>query len=261
MAGADCSILEKSGSESQYRFLTIGVLYVLVIGLMFIAFCGLFWKVFGLFWVAASCSLVVTFLIGSIYRLNMLSLEPYTLRDQDELKTKVLTHVIRYFSVTLFAFFTAKCLETLLFGSLADADVLHEMEQRLGSVGGTLFVEHMIQLNLHHPWVWGLTILVVWLFLLPIVLKFRLKKRKEYFSIKKNIEIRMVLTNHEQFKEELTRLHKLAYEKYIPLKGVARPEYKPHESKYSDEPFNTQRISEKNSFQTTEDFVNLSNWK
>jgi hypothetical protein len=261
MAGADCSILEKSGSESQYRFLTIGMLYILVIGLMFTAFCGLFWKVFGLFWIAASCSLVVTFLIGSIYRLNMLSLEPYTLRDQDELKTKILTHVIRYFSVTLFAFFTAKCLETLLFGSLADADVLHEMEQRLGSVGGTLFVEHMIQLNLHHPWVWGLTALILWLFLLPIVLKFRLKKRKEYFSIKKNAEIRMVLTNHEQFKEELTRLHKMAYEKYVPIKDVSRPKYTEHESKYSDEPFNTQRISEEISYQTTEDFVNLSSWK
>ena len=68
MGGADCSILEKSGAESQQRFLVIGLLYILVISLMFVAFCGLFWKVFGTRWVAASCAMVVTFLIGSIYR-------------------------------------------------------------------------------------------------------------------------------------------------------------------------------------------------
>lgn len=262
MAGADCAILEKSGAESQQRFRVIGMLFISVICCMLVAFCGLFWNVFGSFAIALPSSFIVTFLVACIYRLNMLSLEPPTLRDQDERKTKIITQVVRYCSIALFAFFTAKCMEGLLFGVLADQDVLEEMQHRFGPVGGNLFVEHIIQLNLHHPWVWSLTAGMVLLFLLPIILKFRLRKRKEYFSIKKAIEIRMVLTNHERYKSRLDQLHRAAYADYKEDKKMSvAPHYTSHESKYSDEPFNTQRRSDEAIGRPSKDFVNLNAWK
>lgn len=261
MAGADCAILEKSGEESQRRFQLIGWLFVVVVCCMLFAFIGLFWKVFESFIIALLAALVVTFLVSSIYRLNMLSLEPPTLRDQDELKTKLVTHFIRYFSITLFAFFTAKCMEGLLFGNLADPDVLR-MSDQFGLPRGNLFVEHVIQLSIHHPWVWIFTAGIVLLFLLPVVLKFRLRQRKEYFSLKKAIEIRMVLTNHDHCKSLLEKLHRRAYAAYRPNKRLTVvPQYKKHECKYSDEPFNTKKIPHEAKYRPSKDFVHLNTWK
>jgi hypothetical protein len=261
MAGADCAILEKSGEESQRRFQLIGWLFVIVVGCMLFAFFGLFWKVFDSFAVALFAALVVTFLVSSIYRLNMLSLEPPTLRDQDELKTKLVTHFIRYFSITLFAFFTAKCMEGLLFGDLADPDIVR-MSDQFGLARGNLFVEHVIQLSIHHPWVWLFTAGIVLLFLLPVVLKFRLRQRKEYFSLKKAIEIRMVLTNHDACKSILEKLHRRAYAAYRPGKRLPEaPTYKKHERKYSDEPFNTKKIPDDAKYSPSTAFVHLNTWK
>lgn len=250
MAGADCELLGKSGPASQQRFLIVGWLYCIVTGLLFCAFFGLFLAVFDGFWLAAGCSVVISFLIGNTYRLNMLNLEPPTLRGPDVPKMTIATLFVRYFSVTLFAVFVSKCLETMVFGSLVDTEVQIVLQRKIAlgyihsAPGGTQFVEHLFQLNAHYPWLWAITSAMVILFLLPIVLKFRLDGRNEYFSIKKAVDIRTILTHHETVKALLAEAHRAHYAGYKDLPGMETPVYREHKQRYRDEPFNTDRMEE-----------------
>lgn len=246
MAGADCALLERSGTASQQRFLLVGMLYFLVNALMFCAFFGLFLAVFEGFWPALFAAAVISFLIGGSYRLNMLNLEPPTLRDPHALRTKIATYIVRYFSVILFALFTAKCLETMLFGGLVDEEVYRAMSRKIElgymgpSDGGAQFVEHLFQLHAHHPWTWLVTAAIVVLFLLPIVLKFRLNERYEYFSLKKEVDVRTISAHHDACKEILQELHRAQYAGYKDLPGEEKPVYREHGTRYRDESFNTE---------------------
>ena len=140
VAGADCSILEKSGKESQSSFWVIGLLYTIINGLILIGFFGLFWGVFENFLVASIGTIVLGFLISNIYRLNLMSLEPHTLPVKIEPDSLILTHIIRYSTVVTFAFFVSKCIEMVFVNFLENFGFM--------KYGGSRdYIDHMMLMN------------------------------------------------------------------------------------------------------------------
>jgi hypothetical protein len=266
LAGADCQILERSGTESQRSFYVIGILYLIVIALTFIGFFALFWGLFGSYSETTVAdfgshtagalfgSLILCFLVSNIYILNMLSLEPNPLKNATT--SNISSNIVRGTFVFMFAFFVSKNIEMIIF-SLLNAIGLISFDSQLG------YMHDLLQLNEKYPKIWFLTIIIIWLFFIPIFIKIRLFKANEYYLHRRIVEKDLIISEHKQFlllKEEILKIHYAQYQKILTkdFHGKFDPShlnkdldlqhhyhflssrvYKPHVSKYSDEPFNT----------------------
>ena len=252
VAGADCSILEKSGKESQSSFWVIGLLYTIINVLILIGFFGLFWGVFENFLVASIGTIVLGFLISNIYRLNLMSLEPHTLPVKIEPDSLILTHIIRYTTVVTFAFFVSKCIEMVFVNFLENFGFM--------KYGGSRdYIDHMMLMNKEEPRVWLITIITVGIFVSPIYLRHRLNKAHEYYSLKKMRDIQLVNDQHLSFTNEKTTIYRRVYSEYSIVNE--NKTYQIPISKYVNEPFNTKEIKEQISYKTSNDFTHLEDWK
>jgi hypothetical protein len=267
LAGADCQILEQSGAESQRSFYVIGILYAIVIALTFIGFFGLFWGLFrsnnetqaddfGAHLLSALIgSLVLCFLVSNIYILNMLSLEPNPLKNATT--SNISSNIVRGAFVFMFAFFVSKNIEMIIF-NLLDAIGIIRLNSRLG------YMNDLMRMNKENPMIWFLTICIIALFFVPIILRYRLeKKANEYYLHRRIVEKDLILSEYKQFlvlKEEILKRHYAQYQvvlaehfhwkfdpsivnKDIELQHhyhfLSSRTYRPHVSKFSNEPFNT----------------------
>ncbi len=264
IVGGDDSILEQSGKKSQNSFKTIGKLFLTIVIIIFFSFFGLFLGVFDSYFIAIFGGLILTFLISVIYLLNLISLEPTTLPMLKSKGSTFLSYFIRISTVIMFAVFVSKCLETSILGFLVDDDVnkmnLKDFINNYSNRDSQMFVQHMILLNKNYPKVWFITAIVGILFLIPIALKHRLKKQNEYFAIKEIRDTDFVISEHKTFKKELYSIYVRIYSGYSILKKEDKKDFKEHPLNYKDEPFNLQKIEFKD-FQSSDDFIYLSNWE
>ncbi len=267
IAGGDPSILENSGKDSQSSFYSIGLLLVLINVLIFSAFFGLFWGVFSTLFVALFGASLLTFLISTIYRLNLMSLEPPTLPIKSEGGSLVLSYIIRISTIALFAVFASKCLETSLFGSYVDELLRNKIINstvlsRYKYETSEMFVNHMSILNETYPVVWIMTLLMVCLFVYPIYLKFQLRKRFEYFSIKEKRDIRLVKEQFELFENELKKIYRRTYAEYPRVVTKVDDQKTFNEKgKYAKTDFYNQKEAQSIIVSgNSEDFIYLEDW-
>jgi hypothetical protein len=287
LIGGDPRILINSGKESQKWFFIIGVLYASLSIFTFTAFLGLFYGVLDSFMQALFGALILTFILQNMYRLILITLEPNTLPVVKEYKVKFWAYFVRLTVVFLIAVFVSKCIETMAFGHLVDDKVVEGLR---GTIAGTninqfdkssYFVQHIIELNKHFPIVNGITLIFVFLYLVPVVIKHRLKKRKEYFNVKKKIDTHLVLSHYNDFRSYYTTLMKRLYKtkEKLYLESLMNIEHRSKDSsksefftiqnelyagkkfnyeyrpKYYDEPFNTKKIVELKSLESTKAFT------
>ena len=282
IAGADCSILERSGKESQYSFYVIGLLYVLIIGMTYIGFFGMFWgmfnspgsdqSAFGHFLSAFIGSLVLSYLISNIYFLNLMSLEPKTLPVADETSSLWLTNIVRYTTVIMFAFFVSKNIEYVVFDFFNLIGVF-DFEYHDG------YMDNLIRLNKENPGTWVITCMIIALFIAPILLRQRLNKAHEYYMNRRITDKKIVIDHYENcqiLREETLKQHYAEYRilsdrffgkqaehmlttkdyriKELKLK-LQRMQFEKSPSKYMDEPFNTKVKKVELQYKSSEDFL------
>ena len=169
IAGADCEILEKSGKDSQYSFWLIGWLFLIINVLTYLGFFGLFWGVFDKIVPTLIGTIVLGFLVTTIYRINLISLEPHTLPSKNEESSLILTNIIRYSTVILFAFFVSKSFEMVLVNLFESAGFINYS----GSKG---YMKHMTEMNINQPRLWLITVSIIIIFIIPIYLRHRLNR-------------------------------------------------------------------------------------
>jgi hypothetical protein len=256
LVGADCFILSQSARESQKVFLALGMLYAFLSTITFISFFGLFLGVFqGLILSLVGAS-VFSFIISNLYRLVIITLEPSTLPLAKEHKAKFWAYFVRVGIVILLAMFISKVIETMLFGHWVDNLVEEKMRRDAGTGSfnqidqSKFFVEHMKYLNLHYPQINLLTLFVVSLYGIPVIIKHRLKKEKQYYDLKRKIDKRIV---EEEYQKMLSVKADL-------LENICFDNKRPYryQKKYEDEPFNTLKIEkEQANNKSQNDFLTL----
>jgi hypothetical protein len=259
LAGADCELLARSGKDSQYSFYVIGLLYLIVIGLTFLGFFGLFWGVFRgeidpngysssndfPFLTAILGGSLLGFLVSNIYRLNLMTLEPKTLPVKEENASLVLAHVIRYSTILLFAFFVSKNIEMEIVNVMESAGLFY-FNVNEG------YMDHMVRMNEEQPWLWVITIIIGIIFLLPVLLRRRLNRTFEYYSIKERRDIRLVLEQYEDFLKVKSQVLSDYYREYGAL-GLNK-QYR-YRKIFKDEPFNTKKIEVDRNMGSNDDFL------
>lgn len=273
IAGADSKILEKAGKESQYSFWIIGMLYLIVIFITYIGFLGMFWGVFESLLPTVIGTLVLGFLVTMIYRLSLISLEPNTLPVIIEKKSKLFSNIVRYFTIIMFAFFVSKSVEMIIVNII-------EYSGLLNYDGSSGYLIHMIKINSEQPWVWLLTCVIIFVFIIPIYLRHRLNRANQYYLHKRLSDKELVKREHQKFllvKEEI--LYN-TYENYGALSIVffdhknglffnqklsketnklktqlETKKFTKHPKKYSDDPFNTKRIVLSRNLKNSDEFL------
>lgn len=190
-------------------------------------------------------------------------MEPQTLPVKEEKGSLFFAYAIRYLVVSIFAFFVAKSLETTLFGFMVDDIVVNKYNYKIQSINtglrfeeSKLFLDHMIELNKAHPVVWLVTIIIIGIFLTPVIVRFRLRSKMQYYAIKEKVDIKMVKEHYLETTLILERIYRNTYAAY----NEDKLQFNGHTQKYSDAPFNTKPIRNGKSYAgTMKDFANL-NW-
>ncbi|HVU57183.1 MAG TPA: DUF4407 domain-containing protein [Puia sp.] len=96
------------------------------------------------------------------------------------------------------------------------------------------FYTRKVQLvNSHHPLAWVTTLLVIFVFVLPVALKYRIRNRTEFYKEKKKLEEGMVRREYERFKGLYTAIFRDKH-------GIGVQFYE----SCIDPPFNTKKIEE-----------------
>jgi hypothetical protein len=260
LAGADAYILQQSGKSSRYSFAVIGFSYCVVYIITFLSFFGFFWGVFHYFLIALLGAAIFSFLIGNIYRVVLISLEPQTLPVKPERGSIIFAYIIRVGTVLLFAFFVSKCFETMLFGHWVDKLIEGDLARKYGVSKfdtSEMFVEHMKVLNQKHPAMWLITIFMALIFMYPVFLRHVLKGKQEYYDIKKDIDIKLVLHEYEKFKLIRDKIYISLYEMYQDSSKY----FKTHVKVYVDEPFKTKKVSKKGASKSMDEFLNIKDWE
>lgn len=247
IAGGDCELLEISGNASQRNFKLIGLLYLLINFIVYSAVLGMFYGIFKSLFTSILGAIVFGFLITNIYRLNLISLEPRTLPAILKPGSLVLSHIIRYLTISLFAVFVSKNFEMLLVNFVEELEIITYS-------GSQTYLIHMKETNLSQPWLWFMTSAVWSLFIIPIYLKHRLHRSMEYYSIKEKRDIRLVIEDYLKFKSFYKDKMSEIYSKYKLVND--QREYSEPKKIFIDEPFNTKILVEEPNFKSGSDFLN-----
>lgn len=268
LIGGDPEILLKSGKKSKRMFYSLGVLYSILSFITFFGFFSLLLGVFDRVTESILGGIMITFVIQNMYRLILITLEPNTLPTIKSYTYKFWAYFIRITVVVLISIFVSKCIETLFLGHLVDDVVQKDISQIAGINQfdkSSYFVKHMIELNKIFPWVNIITFLFVIAYLLPIILKHKLKNNDEYFDIKKQIDKQIVVSEYTKFRFIYAKLMNHVYveknnankrfnkNRNMEESMVYNYYYKPN---YYDEPFNTKQIKEYKKYKNTQDFIN-----
>jgi hypothetical protein len=273
IAGADCDLLEKSGRDSQYSYLVIGMIYVLLNVFIFGGFFGMFYGVLDNPFAAAIGTLVIGCLISGIYFLTLMSLEPHTLPRSSETGSIFFTHLIRYSTVIAFAFFVSKCAEMLFISLIEQADLIDYK----GSYG---YMDHMVKANQEQPWLWLVTLFIVGLFILPVYMRHRLNRAHEYYSLKFRRDVRLVQNHYDEYMVIRNAIYRKTYDSYATVLDnsiesknnassgaisrmkleLSAKKFVPHEDRFMDPPFCTKPIKNEKNYKSSSDFINLSDW-
>ena len=273
IAGADNKILEKAGKESQYSFWLIGLLYLIVIIITFIGFLGMFWGIFDSIIPTVVGTSVLGFLVITIYRLSLISLEPNTLPVIIEKKSLVLTYFVRYFILILFAFFVSKTFEMVVFNLIKSIGFINYE-------GSSDYMKQLMLVNTNEPWIWVITLSIIILFITPIYLRHRLNRANQYYLLRRVSDKELVKQEHQKFIQTKEEILKQVYNQYTNL-SISFFEHKnglfynqilsdefnkiksqlnskafvQHPKKFSDEPFNTKLIVNNKKLKNSQDFL------
>ncbi len=224
ISGADIGLLKQCEDESQQRFAQVGFNILVVYLLIFASFSIFIWHEFDNVFMSIFVASIVTFLIGSIYQINLLNLEPNSLPHNSSKGTKFVSFLVQYTTIALFGFFVSKILETVFLGQFA----LEVENMRLLKFNkfdsNTEFIHQMMILNQKFPLINTVSFSIIILFVLPIFLKKKLKNKSlEYYKLKSERDKNLVLNDYRVFKEKLNEQYKKLYELHNPnelLKNV-----------------------------------------
>jgi len=247
------------------------VLFCILVILTFTSFLGLFYGVFSSIMTAFIGSIILTFILKNLYRLVLISLEPSILPVARERNRKPWAYIVRITVVVLMAAFVSKCMETILFGHWVDDIVEGDLQSYFGVVnfnkfeGSEYFILHMKELNIHYPLINIFTVNMVGLYIIPIIIKHRLKKRNEYYQLRRQFDKQLVEQHYQMFLAIFTRLMESLYRnRYeVDQKVVLKKEFDPkskryayqYKPRYSDEPFNTRHVKKDVKLATTKEFL------
>lgn len=272
IAGADLQILNHSGKESQFNFLTVGIFYLLINTIIFFGFYGLFSKVFSSYIIGIVLGGTLTFLISNIYRVNMMSLDPPTLpvkRVKGSVRAAV---VLRYFIISLFSIFVICLLITYYNYDKVSIEVHNEIIQKYVKhdeiIESELFFMHLQHVFRKYPVSLIFILVNLFIFLYPIYLKRKLFGNHEYFRNKYRLDKKIVEDSYSDAMDELESIHVRNYINYQTLRldskfGKFIPEdfskmkFTLQDSKYEDPPFNTRLIKKDLDLNSHEEFMQL----
>jgi Domain of unknown function (DUF4407) len=138
--------------------------------------------------------------------------------------------------------YRAKILQLENFHNSAPADFEHRRIVDQREIDRLLFVNNFytrkIQIiNSHYPLAWFATFLVVLFFIIPIVIKYHVRRKTNFYVTKRTIEMLVVQDSYNQFKHDYSEI-------FTDRFGIATEWYE----SCTDAPFNTQRKGEQEKY-------------
>jgi len=121
-------------------------------------------------------------------------------------------------------------------------DLISKMEVLISK--SSFYIQRIILLCTKYPKCWLVSLFVLFVFMLPAIMKHLISSQSEFYKLKKNIETKIVLEEYMAFKEVYNQI----------IQGKFGAQYKWGES-HVDPPFNTIRIEKDANLASEDDFI------
>ncbi|MDC1222218.1 DUF4407 domain-containing protein [Salibacteraceae bacterium] len=130
-------------------------------------------------------------------------------------------------------------------------NIIEERKQSLSKAidlvnNSRYFIKGLQGLHEKHPLIWGMSMISVFIFLLPILIKLSIPRNSEYIQKKQKMEMAIVDEHYESTKELYTQLFWENHKRFAKL----------HET-HSDSPYNTKKIKKERKVLKQADLVKL----
>jgi len=238
LSGEDFAIIKECSRKIQLYFSVIGFFVLLILLCCFLSALNFTDHLFHNPIADIGVGLLWGYIVTNLYVLLLYTISPTLLPNKERKKSKIKTQSIRFsFSmllriglVIILAMITAQPLIVFVLNPETEA-----------------FANEIRILLANNPLAWIITIFVIGLFLLPIYLKYSIRKLGEFYEKKANIEKLIVDEDYDIFKNKYKNLLELKISEYnkaawlnlIPylekLKEINKDSYIKHFSEIKEE--------------------------
>jgi hypothetical protein len=216
---ADRQVLARCPVQDRYSFSLAGAVVMLVLGIIFTSMYLSGSVVFETRAGAAVSAFFWTLALGNLYMLNLITINSSGLPQRETKVSKTPAMAIRVLMVLLIAIVVSKLLEVHLFSTVSGDHLLAGLRGLSRST-------------------WLFTVLNCIIFLTPVYLKAIGLTTTAYGSAQGEMEKIMVMESYVQFRMDYERM-------MMDSTGLAIP----YRERYTDPPFNTQRIPDTRTIQ------------
>lgn len=205
LSGEDVAIIAQCNRRIRHKFALIGTFVLILLVCCLLSAIYFVDHMFHNTFLDIAIGIIWASIVTNMYVLLLYTITP-TLLPVRERKKKNSPYqnfnfsssmILRIFMMVLLAIITAQPLNVLLLGS---ADIL--------------FVENIRLLLEDNIYSHLLTLGVIFIFTLPILLKYRIRKLEEFYKTKASINKRLVSDNYQEFKQEYKRILESKLENY-----------------------------------------------
>lgn len=206
-SGEDYAIIQISKTRIQIYFSLIGLFVLAILACCFVSALSFTEHLFHNIIADVGVGIIWGYIITNLYVLLLYTITPPLLPSRSrgkDIKTGVFklsaSMVVRIGLVILLAIITAQPLNIFIL-----------------KPGSVAFANDIRGLLAHNFWAWVTTILVVFVFLLPIYLKYNITKFGEFYEKKSEIERRIIEDDYKDFKQDYKRILGINISKYNQL--------------------------------------------
>lgn len=190
-SGEDFSVIRVCSSKVQLYFSVIGLFVLIILFCCFVSALYFTEHLFNNAIADIGVGIIWGYIVTNLYVLLLYTITPSLLPKKDRKKNKEITKsydinfsmILRIGLVILLAIITAQPLNIFLLKPDTQA-----------------FAFDIRNLLAHNPFAWVITILVITIFVLPIYLKYSIRKLGEFYEKKAEIEQRIIVDDYQDFR-------------------------------------------------------------
>ncbi len=223
---------------------------------------------------AVASAMFMTFVFGNIYLLTITTFSKNSLPLKTHVPSKLFSNVLRIAFISFFAVLISKPIEVLflqgsdrlnvyvkehkedivrraehnanLLNQDTNGDLLSKLKASVENGNYFMYKLRVISTEGFYAPTWLISLLLVFVFLIPVVVKRKMKDSEDYFQMSKDIQMDIVERHYAEFKERYNEL-------MLDQTGRDHSFYETFE----DPPFNTIKKTDPRTFKKQQDFLSL----
>lgn len=263
IAGEDIQAYRKCADSTQLKILMSGLLVCLIFVISLLSITEAFTQFFNSMFVGILTGLFFAWVVANLYILLLYTLSRNVLAPNDKDVHSKSAVAIRICTVAFFAIVVSKPIEHFLFQKYVATEIIvlraesrsnilqksnsvnqNDIERGLALVDANNYYIESIKKLSEKVWPWSISLVLVFLFISPVLLKRSISEESYYYKILSENQRAIIDTDYATFKQQ-----------YADIINQYTQEELEYSEPYSDPPYNFRLINKHEKYLKESDFL------